>query len=570
MIYYLQFVYVPLVFLFSALFLVPSTDAQPSSIFAVDPTLKSWIHNQSTQTASRVNELQTGFLGSRYIKTLTDSEELSTVAVNDSGLKPFELSYLGRFATEEGQFLFEVDKTNSCMDFTALDEFLTDEWIQKAQISDYKKIFKELAIYPANVKVRSVYLRLLKEADPSLRKSLLRNVSIPQSIKAYLAKKIPDILFDAPQWKSFERVALSSVSGSCERKLSAAIDLLRDKAVSLKSFLPKILENRRCFLSQSKSYTSLRKELAGYLSSLGFTAFDQKNLYDIHKAFIANRSPNSSEINNAKKVAGDLVTANTTDSHHIATIFFAGRVLEGGKDFDTAISMYEYAARYKKFLDKEWVRKTMQRLIVLLYQSSDFRSAAKYTRLYKPYARKVLHSDDAVGFADFWLARSLFAQNKKAAAKKVFQNLARTHFSSFYGAMAHAVLIELGVPIKRNALSMRRSFSKSWLYSQFSPKDAQRLDWIKALIGYGEMKSAKCEIDLLRPKGRIEGFYAAKAILKSLAGDHLNAIRSLAKLDHYDRAALPQGIETVFFPMAFRETIEAAALHAGIDPVLPL
>ncbi len=552
----------------------PSSEAKTSpdgSFFAVDPVLEKWLSKDKEMENGYAiaRPLKEGDLGYKYSKVLAGSDEESADSSNKKTF-PFEESYLDSVRLSLEDNLFEKDKTGSCKDFSAMNQLVTKDWLKDATVDQLKRVFLELASYRPNRKVRILYSRILSNLDSKSRKPILRNISVPQSIKTYLVSKDGSLLEDAPHWQAYSGVALASVAGSCDRKLTASTHALSSRTVALKDLLPTLLKNGSCFFSSRKRNSKLKDLFFTQIKKQESNSETLAELHALRKTYMSKTAPNSKSVNSAEAMGKSIYKKDSPTAIDIAKAFFIGRVLEDVQNFDSAIAAYSFVARYKNLLEKEWMRKNMQRLIVLLYQNKDFSRAIKFAEEYKPYARNILKSDNGVGFSRFWLARALYAQGKKVEAQRVFQDLAKRHFSSFYGAMAHAVLDELGVPVKSFALVNRSTFSKSWLYSQFSPQEKHRLDWIELLISQKETRSAICEIKFLQPRGRVEGFFAAKAVLMSLAGDYLGGIKSLAQLDHYDRSNLPQGIESVFFPIEFRSEIEVAARQAGIDPVLPI
>ncbi len=540
--------------------------------FSVDPGLESWLGKQSTASkkntgmpAGKIQKGKAGHLYSMYVsgqaKAQSDVDVKTAVSFEQSYIKSLHVPDSTSFLT---------DKTGSCRDFASLDNFATKAWIQSAELEDFKDVFRELASYLPNRRVRNLYRRIFSNTSSALRKDLFKKVSVPQSIKPFLVSKIPSLLDDVPGWLAYEPVAIAAVSGSCERKVDAATLVLRKQATTLQSLMPIILKNGRCFFGK---HGKTPDSATGFFSELqiqGVQSVELRALHGLYKAYVAKGSPSASDTLFARKAAEKVYEKQKPSFVEVAQVFFAGRVLDSAGTFEPAIKAYSFVAEHKKLLEKEWVRKNMQRFIVLLYQNKNFDRIGSVAEEYKQYAKTVLGSDNAVGFSMFWQGRALFAKKKKDAALKLFQSLAKKHFSSFYGAMAHAVLHEFKVPLVASPHASKQVFSKAWLYKQFSPSDKKRLDWVQTLGSLGESKSVQCEISFLQPAGRIEGFYAAKAILMSASGDYLGAIKSLATLDHYDRGVLPLGIETVFFPMAYRSQIEHAASQAGIDPVLPL
>ena len=554
--------------------LAPSEVQASDSLFAIDPTLETWFENRAISPLDQISATQVtlkkGELGYRYISAKNDlgiADPFESKDALPKKIKSFEESYL--FAMQEDSIDVSShtrDSTYSCKDLSSLDEKVSKTWLQAATLEDLQAVFLELAAYRPTRKVSALYQRILSTIEQPKRYNIVKKMPIPTSVKSRIVRKDPKIINDFPQWLSYEEVAFAAIGGSCANKKETLLKILNTGHISAIRLLPTLVEGGSCFIGPKGSLSTVTQAL----EKKGFPSTDLSFLFEAYKSYVSKRKRSPEYLGKLSVWLDDFVANDQVAPAKVATAFFAGRIWEEENEFQKAIKAFSFVAKHKKLLEKEWVRKNMQRLIVLLHREKRFDESAQFAIQYKPYGRNVLSSDNAVGFSKFWLARNKYAVGKKDEAVRLFKALARKHFSSYYGAMAHAALESMQVKVKNDAIQIRQDFSKGWLYSQFSPREKNRLEWIEALISVKDAKAAQCEIELLHPRGRIEGFYAAKAILYHLTGDYLSAIKSLAKLDHYDRNRLPRGIETIFFPLEYRAEIELAAKGAEIDPVLPM
>jgi soluble lytic murein transglycosylase len=397
---------------------------------------------------------------------------------------------------------------------------------------------------------------------------------------------------------------------------SAAADQARPLAQAVLSSLPAVQRNALADLTADQAFIEAealssareyRRSADRYLAIAQRFRGDPKSVCDARlgqgKALFA-----ASKRDEALTVFEDVARLCTGAEARASAHFQAGRVLLRRGDPSGAIVHYDAVARdfpahpladdallaassaFVDLGDNASARARLRQLLTLKpddmradarfalawLERSDHNYAAALSELTQLMAEGAgEHSEDIVGRAQYWRARTLFDLGQRDAAEDAFAEFAAARALSYYGQQALARLQEIDAARARSLRDgLRDENRKSTEVRLAARPELQRVEFLRAieLLHVGEPDAAVEELDgfgCFRPDAQDELYMLAAALLSEF-GDESQATtlarRRVVKVMNQPPKGEALALWRVVFPRAFRPLIDEVAHKSDVPP----